>query len=177
MKRLRRVQTGDRVALVAPASSFPREEVERGAAELARLGLEAVYDESLFEKDRFVAGSVETRVRAIVRAWEDPSIAALIAVRGGYVGELAWASTGEHLAISTYSLDRRNHSVLMLDMATAQVRYLVDGCHLTWSPDGAFLAIHRDPGPEGGAWVVSPAGETLYAISREEQAFPYAWVA
>ena len=60
------------------------EEVPAGVAELARLGLEAVYDESVFDKDRFVAGSVETRVRAILTAWEDPSIAALIAMRGGY---------------------------------------------------------------------------------------------
>ena len=83
-RRLRRLRSGDRVALVAPASSFPPEEVTAGAAELARLGFEAVYDESIFEKDRFVAGSIETRVKAIVKAWEDPSIAALIAVRGGY---------------------------------------------------------------------------------------------
>jgi muramoyltetrapeptide carboxypeptidase len=82
--KLRRVKSGDRVALVAPASSFPAEEIEGGVAELARLGLEAVYDESIFEKDRFVAGSIQTRVAAIHRAWHDPSIAALIAMRGGY---------------------------------------------------------------------------------------------
>jgi muramoyltetrapeptide carboxypeptidase len=82
--RLRRLQSGDRVALVAPASSFPPEEVQAGATELARLGLEVVYDQSVFEKDRFVAGTIETRVRAILSALEDPSIAALIAIRGGY---------------------------------------------------------------------------------------------
>jgi muramoyltetrapeptide carboxypeptidase len=82
--RLRRLQSGDRVALVAPASSFPAEEVQAGAAELARLGLEAVYDQSVFDKDRFVAGTIETRVRAILSALEDPSIAALVAIRGGY---------------------------------------------------------------------------------------------
>lgn len=84
MIRLRRLQSGDRVALVAPASSFPSEELAAGVAELSRLGLEAIYDESIFDKDRFVAGSIETRVRAIHGAWEDPSIAALIAMRGGY---------------------------------------------------------------------------------------------
>jgi muramoyltetrapeptide carboxypeptidase len=84
VRRLRRLKSGDRVALVAPASSFPREEVAGGVAELARLGLEAVYDDTIFDRERFVAGSVETRVRAIHRAWEDPSIAALIAMRGGY---------------------------------------------------------------------------------------------
>jgi muramoyltetrapeptide carboxypeptidase len=81
---LRRVKSGDRVALVAPASSFPAEEVAAGVAELGRLGLEAVYDPSLFEKDRFVAGAAAIRAAAIHKAWADPSIAALIAVRGGY---------------------------------------------------------------------------------------------
>ena len=84
MSRLRRLKSGDRVALVAPASSFPHEEVAAGVAELSRLGLEAIYDDSIFDRERFVAGSVEARVRAIHRAWEDSSIAALIAMRGGY---------------------------------------------------------------------------------------------
>jgi muramoyltetrapeptide carboxypeptidase len=82
--KLRRLQSGDRIALVAPASSFPREEVDAGVSELARLGFEVIYDNTLFDKHRFVAGTVETRVAAIVKAWEDPSIAALIAMRGGY---------------------------------------------------------------------------------------------
>jgi len=81
---LRRLLSGDRVALVAPASSFPPEELTAGVTELARLGLEAVYDESVFEKDRFVAGPAHVRAAAIQKAWADPSIAALIAMRGGY---------------------------------------------------------------------------------------------
>ncbi|MGH9200394.1 MAG: S66 peptidase family protein [Vicinamibacterales bacterium] len=81
---LRLLSPGDRVALVAPASSFPRDQVDAGDAELARLGFVAVYDESVFAKDRFVAGSAETRAKAINDAWADSSIAALVAVRGGY---------------------------------------------------------------------------------------------
>ena len=81
---LRRLAAGDRVALVAPASSFPPEEIEAGVAELTRLGLEAVYDQSIFDKQRFVAGSPESRAKAIHDAWSDPGIGALIAIRGGY---------------------------------------------------------------------------------------------
>ena len=84
MITLRRLCSGDRVALVAPASSFPAEEVAAGVAELARLGLEAVYEPSLFEKDRFVAGAATVRAKAIQDAWADPSIAGLVAMRGGY---------------------------------------------------------------------------------------------
>jgi muramoyltetrapeptide carboxypeptidase len=81
---LRQLKPGDRVALVAPASSFAPEELDAGVAELARLGLEAVYDESLFARERFMAGSAETRANAIHKAWADPSITGLVAMRGGY---------------------------------------------------------------------------------------------
>jgi muramoyltetrapeptide carboxypeptidase len=81
---LRLLSPGDRVALVAPASACPRAEIDAGIAELTRLGFEAVYDDTLFAQGRFVAGSAETRAAAINSALTDPSIAALIAVRGGY---------------------------------------------------------------------------------------------
>jgi len=84
VKRLRRLHPGDRIALVAPASSFPHEALAAGIAELKRLGFEPVYDDTILDKERFVAGSVQTRVNAIMRAWQDDSIAALIAMRGGY---------------------------------------------------------------------------------------------
>ncbi|HUE85648.1 MAG TPA: LD-carboxypeptidase [Vicinamibacterales bacterium] len=80
----RRLTRGDRVALVAPASSFQRDEFEAGVQELVQLGFEPVYDERVFAVSRFVAGDAPLRVSAIHDAWRDPSIAALIAVRGGY---------------------------------------------------------------------------------------------
>ena len=81
---VRRLRPGDRVALVAPASPFAREELDAGVAELRRLGLEAVYDDTLFARERFVAGTADLRATAIHQAWADPSIAALVAMRGGY---------------------------------------------------------------------------------------------
>lgn len=80
----RRLTRGSRVALVAPASSFSRKEFEAGARELVQLGFEPVYDDRVFAHDRFVAGPPALRAAAIDDAWRDPSIAALIAVRGGY---------------------------------------------------------------------------------------------
>jgi len=75
---------GARVAVVSPASGCPRGELDSGLAELRRLGFEPVYDESVFETAMFTAGSAEVRAAAFRRAWDDPSIAGLIAVRGGY---------------------------------------------------------------------------------------------
>ena len=84
MIKPRAVRPGDRVAIVSPASPFARDELDRGVAELGRLGYEPVYDESIFDTGLFTSGSADTRARAFMRAWADPAIAGLIAVRGGY---------------------------------------------------------------------------------------------
>ncbi|OLC43699.1 MAG: hypothetical protein AUH43_20110 [Acidobacteria bacterium 13_1_40CM_65_14] len=84
MLKPRALQPGDRLAVVAPASSFDREEFDRGVEEIRKLGLVPVYDESVFERDRYLAGSPEVRATALRAAWNDPSIAAVIGVRGGY---------------------------------------------------------------------------------------------
>jgi muramoyltetrapeptide carboxypeptidase len=80
----RALRPGDRIGIVAPASAFAREPFEAGVAELRRLGYEPVYDDSVFARQRYTAGDAAVRSAAFLRAWGDPAIAALIAVRGGY---------------------------------------------------------------------------------------------
>ena len=75
---------GARLAVVAPASAFDVEAFHAGLAELASLGFDPTYDESVFARDRYLAGSPALRAAALARAWRDTSIAGLIAVRGGY---------------------------------------------------------------------------------------------
>jgi muramoyltetrapeptide carboxypeptidase len=82
--RPRALAAGDRVAVVAPASPFAREEFDAGVAEIRRLGYQPVYDESVFARTRYTAGEPQLRADAFMRAWRDPSVRALIAVRGGY---------------------------------------------------------------------------------------------
>jgi muramoyltetrapeptide carboxypeptidase len=80
----RALRPGDRIAAISPASVFARDEFERGVEEIRRLGFEPTWDESVFACDGYVSGSPATRAAAFLDAWFDPSIAALIAVRGGY---------------------------------------------------------------------------------------------
>ncbi len=84
MRRPGRLRAGDRVALVAPASGFRAEALERGADELRRLGFEPTYSPAILERSRFEAGSAATRVQVLREAWCDPTVRALVAVRGGY---------------------------------------------------------------------------------------------
>jgi len=79
-----RALSGDRIAIVAPASPFAREDFDAGIEELRTLGFEPVYDEAVFTRDRYVAGTPALRVRMFRAAWNDASVSAVIAVRGGY---------------------------------------------------------------------------------------------
>jgi muramoyltetrapeptide carboxypeptidase len=82
--RPRALRPGDRVAIVSPASPFAREELDAGAAELRALGYQPVYDDTIFEQHHFSSGTAAVRADAFRRAWSDPEIAAIVAVRGGY---------------------------------------------------------------------------------------------
>jgi muramoyltetrapeptide carboxypeptidase len=85
MRKPRPLKSGDRIAVVAPASPFSRDEFDRGVAELRRLGFEPVWDESVFANEcGYLAGPGDVRAHAFLTHWNDPSVAALIAVRGGY---------------------------------------------------------------------------------------------
>jgi muramoyltetrapeptide carboxypeptidase len=82
--KCRPVRAGSRIALVAPASPFARSEFDAGVAEIRRLGWEPVFDERIFDRDRFVAGTAATRASALRDAWTRGDVDAILAVRGGY---------------------------------------------------------------------------------------------
>ena len=84
-------------------------------------------------------------------------------------------SAAGRLAISTYEIDRSNHTVLLFDPQRMSVSRLIDGCAIVWAPDAAFLAIHREPSVASGIWITSPDGETQMEATADELAFPIAW--
>lgn len=79
-----RLTTGDRVSVVAPASPFQRDAFDAGLAELVRLGFVPTYDETVFARQGYVAGTPVARARALGDAWDDPSAIGVIGARGGY---------------------------------------------------------------------------------------------
>ena len=84
MLKPRALRTGDRIAVIAPASPFGREEFDEGIAELRRLGFDPVYDERVFARRAYLAGEASLRAAAFIEAWRDPGIAGIVAARGGY---------------------------------------------------------------------------------------------
>jgi muramoyltetrapeptide carboxypeptidase len=78
------LRQGDKVALIAPASSFSREGFLAGCERLRQMGYEPVYSESIFDRDIYFAGTAERRTRELKEYWQREDIRALICVRGGY---------------------------------------------------------------------------------------------
>ena len=75
---------GDRIAVVALASPFDKDAFHAGLEEIRSFGLEPVFDESVFQRSEYVAGSAFERARSFLEVWGDPSISGVMAVRGGY---------------------------------------------------------------------------------------------
>ena len=84
MRKPRALVPGDRVAIVATASPFDRARFDQGVAEIERFGLTPVITEGVFARRGYVAGDARSRAAALIDAWRDPSIAAIIGARGGY---------------------------------------------------------------------------------------------
>jgi muramoyltetrapeptide carboxypeptidase len=142
MVKPRALTPGDRVAIVAPASPFAREEFDAGLEEIRRLGFEPVFDDSVFARGRFVAGAPEVRATALRAAWNDPSIAGLLAVRGGY-------GSAQMLPLLDAGEIRRGCKVFVgYSDLTALLTFLTIGCGIV-AFHGPMLAGRFEKGSEG----------------------------
>ncbi|MGZ4901261.1 MAG: S66 peptidase family protein, partial [Candidatus Angelobacter sp.] len=78
------LRQGDKIGLIAPASSFSREGFLAGCDRLRQMRYEPVYPQNIFDRDIYFAGTVERRTHEFQEFWRRDDIVALICVRGGY---------------------------------------------------------------------------------------------
>lgn len=83
MIRAPRLRSGDVVRVVAPAGPVPREGFAAGAEILGRR-YQLRYDDALFSRDGYLAGSDERRLAELRAAFADPDARAVVLARGGY---------------------------------------------------------------------------------------------
>ncbi|HXF13199.1 MAG TPA: LD-carboxypeptidase [Terriglobales bacterium] len=117
------LRAGDSVGIVAPASYFKREDFEAGCAALREMGYKPVYEESIFDRDLYFAGSVDRRVRELESMFTRDDIRAIICARGGYgsnyllsaldVGKIsshpkAFIGYSDNTSLQTYLCDAAN---------------------------------------------------------------------
>lgn len=77
------LRPGDRVAAVAPASSFDRASFEAGLEVLSQR-YRVDYDPGLLTRHRYLAGSDRRRLTELASALTDATVRAVFCVRGGY---------------------------------------------------------------------------------------------
>jgi len=78
------IAPGDRVALIAPASPYDAGEFERGRARLEALGYEVVHRGGHQPPGHLAAQPARQRLAELHEAFDDDSVTAVIAIRGGY---------------------------------------------------------------------------------------------
>jgi len=82
MKRV--LAAGSRVAVVAPSGTFDAARRDEGLEILRGRGLELARYDGALQADRYLAADDDTRLDRLIKAWTDPDVDALWAIRGGF---------------------------------------------------------------------------------------------
>jgi muramoyltetrapeptide carboxypeptidase len=78
------LRPGDKVGIIAPASSFNHQGFAAGCERLRQMGHEPVFAADIFDRDIYFAGPTERRLQELETMLQRSDIAALICARGGY---------------------------------------------------------------------------------------------
>lgn len=84
MLKPRALRPGHTIGVVAPASYFVRQDFEAGCDALRAMGYKVVFDESVFDRDLYFAGSAERRARELESMFTRDDVDAIVCARGGY---------------------------------------------------------------------------------------------
>lgn len=79
------IRPGGTIGVVAPAGPVEsREALDRSVSTIERLGFRVRFEPRILESTRYLAGDDRARAGELIRAFEDPEIDGIIALRGGY---------------------------------------------------------------------------------------------
>jgi muramoyltetrapeptide carboxypeptidase len=78
------LKKGDKIGIIAPASSFSREGFAAGCDRLRQMGYFPVFSNGIFDRDLYFAGTAERRLRELEEMVARDDVTALVCVRGGY---------------------------------------------------------------------------------------------
>ena len=79
-----RLKPGDTIGIVAPAGPFDPEKFIKGKSVLESMGFQTFFDDDIFQKHGFLAGTDIHRADQVNRLFADPTVQAIFCARGGY---------------------------------------------------------------------------------------------
>jgi len=169
------VPKGSKIAVFAPASPAEAGEVEAGSSELHRLGFEPVLLGGTAAEGYFSA-SADARRETFLEALGDPSIAAVVALRGGYgtnylLDAGLCSSLKEPKCLVGYS-DLTSLQIYLWQMCAWVTFYgpmVAAGFNRSagdargYDRDSLLQAVRNS----GGAWELSLRGQSIFAGQAE----------
>ena len=78
------ISPGSAIGLAAPAGPVDRDRLDAGEAALAERGFQVVRGEDITARDGYLAGDDDRRAREFMDLVRDPTVDAILCVRGGY---------------------------------------------------------------------------------------------
>ncbi|MFH1355659.1 MAG: LD-carboxypeptidase [bacterium] len=78
------LKKGDTIHIVASSSPFERAAFEEGVTLLENWGFKVAYNDNIFDKIPYLAGTDERRAEELITALECPNTKAILFARGGY---------------------------------------------------------------------------------------------
>ncbi len=84
LKKYKPLKPGDTIGLIAPAGKINQDRIEKASNNLKSLGFKVKYNKSILEVKGYLAGSDSRRLKELHAMYEDPAIAGIWCVRGGY---------------------------------------------------------------------------------------------
>ena len=149
----RALSSGGTIGIVAPSSHFVRDDFEEGCNALRDLGFKVVFDESIFDRDLYFAGSAERRAMELEAMFTRDDVDAIVCARGGYG--------------ANYLLPRLNLSKIAAHPKpfvgysdlTSLMTYLCDAAGLV-TFHGPMVAkdFNKSDGVEAGSWAAALTG-------------------
>lgn len=137
MNRPNHLKKGDRVAIIAPASSSPLAFVDQAEDAVIQMGLLPVMFPSCYSDHGHLAGTDQLRAKDIQDAFTDPTIKGIICLKGGY-------GTPRLLDLLDYELIQANPKVF--------IGYSdITALHIALNQDSQMITYH---GPMASAgWI------------------------
>src|SRR5579863_556807 len=153
------LRKGDTVGVVAPASYFPRQDFEAGCDALRQMGYKPVYDDSIFDRDLYFAGSVERRTRELEEMFARPEVKAIVCVRGGY---------GANYLLSSLDINKIvAHPKIFVGYSdlTSLLTYLCDAAGMV-TFHGPMVAkdFAKPGGVDAASWQAALGGENRWPL-------------
>ncbi|MBS1717285.1 MAG: LD-carboxypeptidase [Armatimonadetes bacterium] len=140
MNKPTRLQPGDLIRIVAPASPLETHQLEPMQNLLTAEGFRVELGEHVLDRHGYLAGTDEARRHDLVQAFDDPSVKAIVCARGGY-GASRFAADLDFAALAA----TRKFFIGFSDITVLHLGLNRAGLATAYAPMALSFTVERPP--------------------------------